>query len=553
MAHTSGQLVIAKVLPKDFVFSAQTCLQLLPKLTTDQLKFELEHLNSLRNIKYTRQSNPVLKTDEALIGAIRDILDKSNHGQYEDHLAKLNTTLSLMTSRLSDAEKDIALMVRPSATATPPTPLAPEITYNNEVFHFVEGTTHFEDFTVDGVLGELDFNIGGSGGRKLDFRGPSGYSYGRMRHQAKDFGDSTIVAAIFDRLSAIDQNVTRERYTILATHYSDGSASIPEHHDDEPEIVPGSLIYTISIGAERTIRLINKVGLIQERTIKLPHGSVHVMNADSQRVWAHAIDPEPAVNGARVSFTLRQLDPKFVPVKAEVPRIKPSDPVLPTIAMGSHHRVLLLTDSVLSSTPVHLLNRVPQHRVIKKVNYELANMFGYEPEFAYSAMVVLACGVNDLSRYGKRAHVLADLVTKRLSACLLKHHSTHFVFMSILDTNRDWLNREIWEFNRIMFQLSLRHTNLSFLDSQQVLYANFRSPDMVIEGRKEYGGNGIHLTLAAKKEISWELSRVLRFLAHSRLGLGPAAELRNWSWKLRPGLQAIFRQSQGGRSPGRIQ
>lgn len=549
---------IGKKFPPNFVFSAQTCLELLPQLSKEQLEFEYQHFKTVGCIKRASSRLSLTEVDPQV--EIRTILESVNHNQYVDHLAKLNNTLSLMFDRLNTAEREMAALVSPSATATastapPPPPTTPEVTYDNHVFHFSDNASaDFADLSVKGIREDLDFDIVGSGGRKLDFRGPSDYTYGRTQHKARPYGDSKTVATIFERLASIDPNITRDRYTLLATYYRDGAVSIPEHHDDEPEIVPGSLIYTISVGAERTVRLVNKVGLIEERTIKLPHGSVHVMSADSQSVWAHAIDPEPSVSEERVSFTLRQLDPKITrPEKAAVPEIRPAKPVLPSMAKGSHHRVLFLTDSVLSSTPVHLLNRVPNHRVIKKVNYELASLFGFEPEFAYSSMVVIACGVNDLSRYGKRAHVLADLIAARLSSCLNKHRSTTFVFMSILETSRGWLNCEIREFNRIMFELSERHTNLSFLDSQQVLYSNFPSADKVLESRKEFGGNGIHLTLGAKREITWELARVLRFLAHRRLELGPSTELRNWTWNLRPSFQAIFERSQGGRSPGRTQ
>ena len=70
----------------------------------------------------------------------------------------------------------------------------------------------------------------------------------------------------------------------------------PEHQDNEHKIVPGSSIYTVSVGDVRNLRLINKVGLIQEHIMELPHGSLHSMSAESQPTWAHEIQTDPTLS-----------------------------------------------------------------------------------------------------------------------------------------------------------------------------------------------------------------------------------------------------------------
>ena len=66
-------------------------------------------------------------------------------------------------------------------------------------------------------------------------------------------------------------------------------------------------------------------------------------------------------------------------------------------------RVLLVQDSMYHDTPESLFEQVPGYTCVKRVNYELANLFGFEPEFKYSKAVVISGGINDLARYGKTA------------------------------------------------------------------------------------------------------------------------------------------------------
>ena len=245
------------------------------------------------------------------------------------------------------------------------------------------------------IRGDLDIRERASAGRLVDFRGKSGYSYASVSHKPEPYTDCHTFNTIFERLSVFDPNVTRDNYTCLTTYYRDGKAHIPEHHDDEFEIVPGSAIYTISIGATRTLRFINKEGLVHEQSFDLPHGSVHCMNQETQAVWAHCIEQDSSVTLPRVSFTLRWLDPsRTPPPKLPVPPIKKPQPVLPSISRGSHHRILFLTDSIHTATPTSLFNRIPGHRVVKKKNYQLVDIFGFEPEFGYSSIVLISCGVN---------------------------------------------------------------------------------------------------------------------------------------------------------------
>ena len=281
---------------------------------------------------------------------------------------------------------------------------------------------------------------------------------------------------------------------------------------------------------------------MQEHVIDLPHGSTHTMSADSQQTWAHEIQADPSITEPRISFTFRHLDPlRQLHQTSPIPPIEKPKDELPKIASGSHKRILFLTDSILSSTPPHMFNKIAGHRCVKKTNYQLLDIFGFEPEFRYSDMVVISCGLNDLSRYNKRAHVLADLVTRRFDECCRNNPNTTFVFNSILLTSYDWLNEEITEFNRIMFELSFQHSNMIFFDSHEILMNSPLIPGDVIERRKEYGGNGCHITFAAKRLVSNELITGLTCLALSRSGQVKTRKLQQWSWPIRTVFDNVYR------------
>ena len=137
-------------------------------------------------------------------------------------------------------------------------------------------------------------------------------------------------------------------------------------------------------------------------------------------------------------------------------------------------------------------------------------------------------GINDLSRYGHSAHSLADFIIPRLEHYSRKYPHCKFVFNSLLLT-RDyaWLNREVEEFNRIMFTVTRRLINCSFFDSHHFAGEYYKSnkniPSFYIQGSRKEGlntraivseqsNNGIHISLHMRKIISSELVRGIGYI-----------------------------------------
>ncbi|KPM44606.1 hypothetical protein AK830_g1947 [Neonectria ditissima] len=119
---------------------------------------------------------------------------------------------------------------------------------------------------------------------------------------------------------------------VLIQHYRDGSDYISEHSDKTLDIVRGSFIANVSLGAERTMVFRTKRldkdpsrtgpppadSKRQIQRARLPHNSLCRLGLQSNKKWLHAIRQdkraereksaaELAYNGGRISLTFRQI------------------------------------------------------------------------------------------------------------------------------------------------------------------------------------------------------------------------------------------------------
>ena len=146
----------------------------------------------------------------------------------------------------------------------------------------------------------------------------------------------------------------------------------------------------------------------------MKHGSVHVMTQQSQPQWKHCLQYEPDVTGSRLSFTFHKLRSEPTPIAP------PSAVKISAASAGDRlKRVLFLTDSVLStlsSSPEYLFEAAQKHvyQEDKLSAGRVADIDNFSPEFAHSDIVIVSCGINDLSRYGKTAETLADIALQRV-------------------------------------------------------------------------------------------------------------------------------------------
>ena len=535
-----------------YSFTPKTCLELLRSgaLTPDQLEFERIYLKSLGT---DLEIGSDLTDNNVILNALEKELNIHNCSVVENaviNLANINACLSYAVDQVETLKRRVlpetpnpATAQRPVPHVTPaePTPTTTrtdEVKLDDTVCHVFDlDSLNFADLTVDTILGQINIDTPASHGNRLTaYFGSTAYRYGPIKHDPKAYPDSPVFTTIFSRMQAFVPDFTPANYTCLATLYPDGKSNIKPHSDNEDQICPDSSIYTISVGSGRTAVFQNQLGVINETHIPIPNGSVYSMSRTSQATWKHSILIEPQITIPRVSFTFRKLIPE-----ANVQRAPRAPPIVhPDLYQspnspprGSHHGVLLLTDSILAGTPEFLFDKIDGFKCIKKINKRLIDVFNFEPEFSYRKTVVISGGVNDLSCYGLRAHVLADLVCNRLVKTCNNNPKTTFIFNSLLYTGHAWLNEEIDEFNRIMFDLSLTIPNFYFFDSSAVIESSplSRRWDSVIQRSDP---RHVHITLAARRLISDELVKGVDLVCRGV----EKAHLRTWTWPLRPSFAA---------------
>ena len=502
--------------PTKFTFSARTCLELLPLLSEAQIDHEFNYLLTLDpSAKTCRQRYPKseVKSDILHKKLTRELcceIDKIVRN-YDSLI--LNFSYAVDTAQKHVAELQSSVRADSddvSPLDSPPVPdSAPDRGNLDKPVSVLDGIS-FSNITIDNILDTVTFTETFSGKREVVYYGSQSqkYTYNKIEHTPIDYPDSPIFDNIFKQIHDIDPTFTKDNYSCLVTHYKDGDCFINSHSDDEEAIHPDSTIYTVSLGAKRTLQLTNIIGPLQGHTVDLKHGEVLAMSKQSQFTWRHGIDREPHITEPRVSLTFRHIGQhQPTPKPVILPIAEPQRPDINT-----QQRVLLLTDSIMSTTPTHVFDAIPEHTCIKKQNFRLSEVFGFEPEFKYTKTVIFSCGINDLSRHGLSANSLADLVCQRLAKCCRDNSTTNFVFNSILLSRQyPWLNREIDQFNHYMYELACDIPNLFYFDSHNLLRLSNIQKRVWLSS-----GNGIHITLDAKKLVARELVNAAGALSGAR-------------------------------------
>lgn len=91
----------------------------------------------------------------------------------------------------------------------------------------------------------------------------------------------------------------------LLNYYQDGNSSMGFHSDSSEELVDGTGVAIISLGAARSIVYRSKVNLT-EFPYPLENGSLLYMSQEMQEHWLHAI-PKVENVGERISLTFRKI------------------------------------------------------------------------------------------------------------------------------------------------------------------------------------------------------------------------------------------------------
>ena len=116
--------------------------------------------------------------------------------------------------------------------------------------------------------------------------------------------------ALIEKIQSQDQYTDSGLNQIVVNKYTGEEAYLPEHSDDEATIKPESKIFTVTVGAPRTIIFGDKCsGKTEELTPE--NNSLYVMSQESQFYWSHKIDKESSDLSTRYSITLRSVGKNY--------------------------------------------------------------------------------------------------------------------------------------------------------------------------------------------------------------------------------------------------
>lgn len=129
------------------------------------------------------------------------------------------------------------------------------------------------------------------------------YKYSGQEHSRKEWTPT------LDLVRSFVQFEVKENFNgVLLNYYVDGSEYVSPHADDESDLVPGSPIAVVSLGAERD--LVFKINATGQRVV-LPcaGGSMYVMAGDTQKVSKHSVPKRAKCKEPRISLTFRKMVP----------------------------------------------------------------------------------------------------------------------------------------------------------------------------------------------------------------------------------------------------
>ena len=189
-----------------------------------------------------------------------------------------------------------------------------EIATNASAFsvkHFDHHKSNFlEENTRDSLkqfVTETETEFTKVGNRDVLYFGDFSYKYGQIEHSASPMPDALkhVIEKIHENFPS-DEKIN----SCLITKYTDGSSVCPPHSDNEPFINPASDIFTLSMGAERSMKFnsITKHTCEVDESINLKENDLLVFSRVSLDFFNHSIVPNELTN-TRYSFTFRCLAP----------------------------------------------------------------------------------------------------------------------------------------------------------------------------------------------------------------------------------------------------
>ncbi len=126
------------------------------------------------------------------------------------------------------------------------------------------------------------------------------YSYSNITMQPHVFSETLLtIKHQIETIALVDFT------TCLLNLYRDGKDSNGWHADDEKELGKNPVIASITLGQERFFHLKHKENKLLKHKILLEHGSLLLMQGETQHRWLHQIPKTAKPIGERINLTFR--------------------------------------------------------------------------------------------------------------------------------------------------------------------------------------------------------------------------------------------------------
>ena len=425
------------------------------------LKEELEWLREVLDPNdESRDSN---SKQSSILSSINSTLETMNT-QLEsigDHVCPNNQNLSDEHGQAERMTNQPSPPLNPNTTSPhymPPPEHEPFSCPPCEPYHYIDNVVSDELKTrVLGLIEQLsgDFqSVGGS--RDVLYFGEYGYHYTGAYHAAKE-----TPLEIQDLLHAVRPSLPNNNSILnscLITRYANGSCHIPMHRDNEICIDPDSVIVTVSLGKERTIKFANASGT--EHTQDLKDCSVYVMSRFSQDFWEHGIEPtdtpshsedsentgntEDTASEIRYSFTFRHIAPHFKNSLAVI-----GDSNIQHIKFGKKLGTLGAWAPGKRIKASKIENIPPPHEIGPYKN------------------IIIHTGINNISDDNQRRsnNALISQLRKKCDDILSCYPNSKVHISLLFPTKSNYVNSRVNELNNLILDMTYNRKNMFILDN----------------------------------------------------------------------------------------
>jgi len=230
---------------------------------------------------------------EQLIGQAFQKLETSS-SNFNDKLTTIAGRLQVIQSSIDDFESHAAGIKHQTGAGTrPSSPSAAQNTHRHGMESVPENPTpHITDVRPDYVSNELFEHLETLEFKKSNLKGRSVLQLGEAYHYTGSPAHrrSPITGPLLDLMNQIKSDFGDSMINSCLINKFKGSAChLPEHSDNEKSLLPGSSIYTVSLGEPAEITFRN---LVDGQEIKhvADSKSIYIMSQPSQYYWSHRLD-----------------------------------------------------------------------------------------------------------------------------------------------------------------------------------------------------------------------------------------------------------------------